>query len=56
MRNPVGNVPWRARSAARAMGTTSLSSHPPRALPWPSCFLDGQTADSEPEMPDDIAP
>ena len=22
MRNPVGNVPWRARGAARAMGTT----------------------------------
>ena len=22
MRNPVGNVPWRARGVARAMGTT----------------------------------
>ena len=25
MRNPVGNVPWRARGAARAMGTTAAA-------------------------------
>ena len=25
MRNPVGNVPWRARGAARAMGTTGAA-------------------------------
>ena len=25
MRNPVGNAPWRARGAARAMGTTVAS-------------------------------
>jgi hypothetical protein len=30
-RNPIGNTPWRARGAARAMGTTNLSSQPPRA-------------------------
>src|SRR5271166_1244529 len=34
----------------------NLSSHPPRAPPWPSCFLDSLTADAEPLMPDDIAP
>ena len=25
MRSPVGNAPWRARGAARAMGTTAVS-------------------------------
>ena len=43
-----------ARPARR--GRRILSSHPPRAPPWPSCLLDSLTADSEPEMPDDIAP
>ena len=53
---PRRQCPRRARGAARATGTTNLSSHPPRAPPWPSCLLDSLTADSEPEMPDDIAP
>ena len=45
--------PWRG---PRDGDDGNLSSHPPRAPPWPSCLLDSLTADSEPEMPDDIAP